>query len=356
MMTSGDDDNAETHLAALSGAFTKCKEGTRLALTSLARLASTDDAPAYLKDDIKEFARLKNASLDQLGDEVAVLREGFSALVSTSTNTTGNGGVPVSSGTEHQMQILPEPLEVEDIFDEHILAFLPISDVSRNIAYVCQRWFKAARSEKVWRQAIKRDMMDTVAPLCHDGILGTGGMSFLQFAERRFKADAIIRKWQGPKMMDDPAAMKLLAYKPDEIHIASWLYKNDKVDCNSSDLSMLCRGIVIPEFFERYAAVALAEYDRRDVDGEEEYGDDPVMLPEIPVGLSAMAVEYHTRARNVVARIYLRHNGELLKYQPRFSYSNRFSLYLASSGQLLNKSEVISALSYYDRYYENEQW
>lgn len=66
---------------------------------------------------------------------------------------------------------------------------------------------------------------------------------------------------------------------------------------------------------------------------------------------------YHSfNRRNAASRIYLRNNGELLKYKPRFYYTNHHALFVASVGETLSSREVLSALSAYDEFYENEQW
>lgn len=310
----------------LCGALQQFKQDTKTALSNLATLAPS------AKYDIKELARLKNSSLDRLQGEVEALRALL--LLESSTDGGGNGSVAVASRKQN-MQILPEPLECGDILDESILPFLcklfacwcqdqyeyatatlqlyltlnqhytfPVAmqDVSRGVAYTCKRWYKASRSEKIWKRMLKRDLTDVVAPLCHEGILTStpatdGQMTFLEFVESRFKADAIIRSWLSPETMEHPATRKLLNGKPEQIHNIAWLYKLDKVECGANELSYLCRGVIIPEFFERYSTVALAEYERRDDEvGREDYGDDPVILPDLPLGLSPNAIQYHQRA------------------------------------------------------------
>ena len=366
---------ASLEFATLSAVLQACRSDTKVSLTKLARLAKSSGA-SELASDIKAFAEQKNSALDALDLEVASLSESFEArfkITTTTTTTTTKGstvnGAALTTETlqqqqqqqQQQHQLLPEPLSVDDIFDEGILPFLTMKDISKGVAYVCKRWNRAARSEPLWKHLVKRDFINEVAPLCQVGIVlsnptSPDQMTYLQFAENRFKADAVVAKWLSNEMKEHPAIKKLLLYKPDELGVMSWLSNNDKVDTCAECLSMLARGVIIPEFFRRYEQVALDAYAGRDKRAKDYDPGEPVELPEVPQGLSARAVEYHRRARNAVARIYLKKNGELQTYQPRFSYYSDHALFLCSTGPIMSKSEVISSLSAFGRYYENETW
>ena len=356
---------ASLELAALSAVLQACRSDTKVSLTKLARLAKSAGA-SELASDIKAFAEQKNSSLDALDLEVASLRESFEARFTT-TPTTVNGAALTAEtlqqqkSQQQQHQLLPEPLSVDDMFDEGVLPFLTMKDISKGVAYVCKRWNRAARSEPLWKHLVKRDFINEVAPLCQVGIVlsnptSPDQMTYLQFAENRFKADAVVNKWLSNEMKEHPAIKKLLLYKPNELGVMSWLANNDKVDTGAERLSMLARGVIIPEFFRRYEQVAVDAYAGRDKRAADYDPGEPVELPEVPQGLSARAVEHHRRARNAVARIYLKKNGELQTYQPRFSYYNDHALFLCSTGPVTPKSEILSSLSEFGRYYENETW
>lgn len=381
-------------LSALSSALRFCREETKVSLTKLARLTKasgiSEVAIETLKIRIKDFAEQKNNVLDELDLEVDSLREGFEALFGggdcaglSSTYPYPGGATsgaedvdddiagppsaaataivkPRLTGPVPSQQVLPEALSVGDLFDEGILKFLSMGDIAKGVAYTCKRWNRAARSEPLWKHLVKRDFMEVVAPLCQVGIVlsnptSPDQMSYLGFAESRFKADATIKKWLSSDMKEHPAVKKLLMYKPDEIGIMSWLAKNDKIKTGADCLSMLARGVIIPEFFKRYEQVAIDAYMARKNDDDYDPGE-PVELPEVPRGLSARATKYHHRARNAVARIFLKKNGELQTYQPRFSYYNEYALFLCSTGPLMSVDAIISSLSAFEEYYENEKW
>lgn len=204
-------------------------------------------------------------------------------------------------------------------------------------------------------------------------------MTYLEFAEARFRADATVRGWLSIVDAEEhPVVQELLANKPDEIGVMSWLANNDKIhtgiDFGYRSLSMLARGVIIPEFFKRYEQVVLDAYmarkDAIDAMGWEEqlacHGDYEahigtsyylaVELPDVPRGLSAEATEYHERARNAVAGIYLKSNGELMKYQPTFRYLNDYVLFLCSTGPLMSNNEVSASMRAFGRFYENQIW
>ena len=385
----------ERELSALSSTLNFCRDETKVSLTKLARLTKasgiSEDAIETLKIRIKDFAEQKNNALDELDLEVDSLREGFEALFGggdyAGPNSTYSGGA--TSGAENvnddtagpssaaattttavikprvtdpdpSQQVLPECLSVGDLFDEGILKFLSMGDIAKGVAYTCKRFNRAARSEPLWKHLVKRDFMEVVAPLCQVGIVlsnptSPDQMSYLEFAESRFKADATIKKWLSSDMKEHPAIKKLLLYKPNEIGIMSWLAKNDKINTGAECLSMLARGVIIPEFFKRYEQVALDAYMARKNDDDYDPGE-PVELPEVPRGLSARATKYHHRARNAVARIFLKKNGELQTYQPRFSYFDEYALFLCSTGPLMDVNTIIRSLSAFDEYYENEKW
>lgn len=351
---------ALSELSTLSAVLKQCRDDTKASLTNLVRLAynsgASEEAFASLRCDIRAFAEQKNNSLDVLDLEVDRLRHGFGSLF---------GGVKKDSSrllaSQQEQQLLPEPLSVNDMFDEGILCFLSMRDISKNVAYTCKRWNRAARAEPLWKHLVKRDFMDVVAPLCQVGIVLSNPtspeqMTYLQFAENRLKADATVTKWLSKEMKDHPAIKKLLMYKPDEIGIMSWLANNDKVKTTSEYLVTLARGVIIPEFFRRYEQVALDAYADRDKRADDYDPGEAIELPDVPQGLSARAIEYHRRARNAVAKIYLKRNGELQTYQPRFSYYSDFALFLCSTGPKMTKSEIISSLSAFDRFYDNENW
>ena len=366
-------EEATLELATLSAVLQLCRSDTKTSLTKLARLAKSAGT-SELASDIKVFAEQKNSALEALDLEVASLRESFEArfkTTTTTTTTTATEGSTVSGAAltaetlqqqqqqQQQQQLLPDPLSVDDMFDEGILPFLTMKDISKGVAYVCKRWNRAARSEPLWKHLVNRDFINEVAPLCQVGIVlsnptSSDQMTYLQFAENRFKADAVVNKWLSNEMKEHPAIKKLLLYKPEEIGVMSWVANNDKVSTGAECLSMLARGVIIPEFFRRYEQVAIDAYAGRDKRAADYDPGEPVELPEVPQGLSARAVEHHRRARNAVARIYLKKNGELQTYKPRFSYYNDYALFLCSTGPLMSKSEIISSLSEFGRYYENE--
>ena len=357
-------EEATIELATLSTVLEACRGDTKVSLTKLARLAKSSGA-SDLALDIKAFAERKNSALDALDLEVTNLLESFEARFATTTTTAANNDVAIVPETiqqrQSQQQLLPDALSVNDMFEEGILRFLSMKDISKGVAYTCKRWNRAARSEPVWKYLVKRDFIKEVAPLCQVGIVlsnptSPDQMTYLEFAENRFKADATVNKWLSNEMKEHPAIKKLLLYKPDEIGVLSWISNNDKVATGAECLSMLARGIIIPEFFHRYEKVALEAYKGRDKRAPDYDSGDPVELPDVPQGLSPRAVEHHRRARNAVARIYLRKNGELQTYKPRFSYYNDYALFLCSTGPLMSKGDVISSLSAFGEYYENETW
>lgn len=351
--------------STLSAVLQACRSDTKTSLTKLARLAKSCGA-SELASDIKAFAEQKNTALDALDLEVASLRESFEARFTTTTtaaegSTVNGAALTAETLQQQQQQLLPEPLSVDDMFDEGILPFLTMKDISTGVAYVCKRWNRAARSEPLWKHLVKRDFINEVAPLCQVGIVlsnptSSDQMTYLQFAENRFKSDAVVNKWLSNEMKEHPAIKKLLLYQPEEIGVLSWLANNDKVNTGAECLSMLARGVIVPEFFRRYEQVAIDAYAGRDKRATDYDPGEPVELPEVPQGLSARAVEHHRRARNAVARIYLKKNGELQTYKPRFSYYNDYALFLCSTGPLMSKSEILSSLSDFGRYYENETW
>ena len=216
-------------LSTLSALLGVCRSDTKTSLTKLARLAKSSGT-SELASDIKAFAEQKNAALDALDLEVTSLRESFEARFKTTTTTTTegstvNGATPTAETLQQQQQqqLLPDPLSVDDMFDEGILPFLTMKDISKGVAYVCKRWNRAARSEPLWKHLVKRDFIKEVAPLCQVGNpTSSDQMTYLQFAENRFKADAVVNKWLSNETKEHPAIKKLLLYKPEEIGVMSW--------------------------------------------------------------------------------------------------------------------------------------
>ena len=81
-----------------------------------------------------------------------------------------------------------------------------------------------------------------------------------------------------------------------------------------------------------------------------------VELPDVSRGLSEEATEYmyHDRARNAVAGIYLKSNGEMMKYQPTFRYLKDYVLFLFSMGPLMSNNEVSASMRAFGRFYQNQ--
>jgi hypothetical protein len=202
-------------------------------------------------------------------------------------------------------------------------------------------------------------------------------MTYLQFAEARFRADATVRGWLSIDMEEHPAVQELLANKPDEIGVMSWLVNNNKVNrgLDYRSLDMLARGVIIPEFFQRYEQVVLDAYKARGDaikamglkvqvellqasfgDYQARIGTHVVELPEVPRGLSAEATEHHERARSAVAGIYLKKNGELMPHRPTFGYVNDYALFLCSTGPPMSSVEVSASVLAFGQFYENATW
>ena len=368
---------ATRELAALSAVLQRFRDETEVSLTSLARLADASsglsgEAAEALKVRIENCAKLKSDAVEALGLEFDSLRGGCDALFAgraasgaadAESNTAADAIADINPKTSDPdpSQVLPDALCVGDLFDEGVLLFLPTKDISKGVAYTCKRWNRAARSESLRKRIVKRDFMGAVAPLRQEGVVlsnptSPDQMTYLQFAESRFEADAIISKWLSSNMMEHPAIKKLLMQKPDEIGVKGWLVKNDKVFATRSCLVML-QGGIIPEFFQRYEQFVVDAYMAREkvrkIDKLYDPGE-PVELPEVPRGLSAKATKYHRRARHAVTRIYLNKNFEMKMRPPCFTYFNDHALFLFSTGPIMSLTEIYRSMSAFDDYYENE--